>query len=48
MEVHHHAHKPKNWKEYFTEFMMLFLAVSTFLNKLKVQGHLDTFKIKQF
>ena len=28
MEVHHHTHKPKNWKEYFTEFLMLFLAVS--------------------
>ncbi len=28
MEVHHHAHKPKNWKEYITEFLMLFLAVS--------------------
>jgi hypothetical protein len=28
MEVHHHSHKPKNWKEYITEFLMLFLAVS--------------------
>lgn len=28
MEVHHHTHKPKNWKEYITEFLMLFLAVS--------------------
>lgn len=28
MEVHHHSHHPKNWKEYFTEFLMLFLAVS--------------------
>jgi hypothetical protein len=28
MEVHHHSHKPKNWKEYITEFIMLFLAVS--------------------
>lgn len=28
MEVHHHSHHPKKWKEYFTEFMMLFLAVS--------------------
>ena len=27
MEVHHHSHKPKNWKEYITEFFMLFLAV---------------------
>ena len=27
MEVHHHSHKPKNWKEYVTEFLMLFCAV---------------------
>ena len=26
MEVHHHSHKPKNWKEYITEFIMLFAA----------------------
>ena len=28
MEVHHHAHHPKNWKEYITEFIMLFAAVT--------------------
>ena len=28
MEVHHHSHNPKKWKEYLTEFLMLFLAVS--------------------
>jgi hypothetical protein len=28
MEVHHHAHTPKNWKEYVTEFIMLFAAVT--------------------
>lgn len=28
MEVHHHAHHPKKWKEYLTEFLMLFLAVT--------------------
>ncbi len=28
MEVHHHPHKPKNWKEYITEFLMLFAAVT--------------------
>ena len=28
MEVHHHSHSPKKWKEYITEFLMLFLAVS--------------------
>ena len=28
MELHHHSHKPKNWKEYITEFIMLFAAVT--------------------
>lgn len=28
MEVHHHSHKPKNWKEHITEFVMLFTAVT--------------------
>jgi hypothetical protein len=28
MEVHHHSHNPKNWKEYITEFLMLFAAVT--------------------
>jgi len=28
MEVHHNAHIPKNWKEYFLEFLMLFTAVT--------------------
>jgi hypothetical protein len=28
MEVHHHAHVPKQWKEYITEFVMLFAAVT--------------------
>ena len=28
MEVHHKHHAPKNWKEYITEFIMLFAAVS--------------------
>ena len=28
MEVHHHSHKPKNWKEYITEFIMLFAAIT--------------------
>src|SRR5476649_2156163 len=31
MEVHHHPqleHKPKPWKEYFIEFLMIFLAVT--------------------
>jgi polyhydroxyalkanoate synthesis regulator phasin len=28
MEVHHHSHHPKKWKEFITEFLMLFLAVT--------------------
>ena len=31
MEVHHHPdihHEPKKWKEYFLEFIMIFLAVT--------------------
>ena len=28
MEVHHHSHHPKKWKEYITEFLMLFTAVT--------------------
>ena len=28
MEVHHHSHRPKKWKEYITEFIMLFAAVT--------------------
>jgi hypothetical protein len=28
MEVHHPHHAAKNWKEYFSEFFMLFLAVT--------------------
>ena len=27
MEVHHHSHHPKKWKEYVSEFFMLFMAV---------------------
>ncbi len=28
MEVNHHSHHPKKWKEYVTEFVMLFAAVT--------------------
>ena len=28
MEVHHHSHHPKKIKEYITEFVMLFAAVT--------------------
>lgn len=27
MEVHHHSHHPQKWKEYLSEFLMLFFAV---------------------
>lgn len=27
MEVHHHSHHPKTWREYLQEFLMLFFAV---------------------
>jgi predicted house-cleaning noncanonical NTP pyrophosphatase (MazG superfamily) len=27
MEVHHHTHHPKKWREYVSEFFMLFMAV---------------------
>ena len=27
MEVHHHTQHPKKWKEYISEFLMLFFAV---------------------
>lgn len=27
MEVHHHSHHPKKWREYIQEFFMLFFAV---------------------
>ena len=44
MEVHHHAHNPvepyhkKNWKSYFWEFFMLFLAVFCgFLAEYKIE-----------
>ena len=28
MEVHHHSHHLKKWKEYISEFLMLFAAVT--------------------
>lgn len=48
MEVHHHPqleHKPKPWKEYFLEFLMIFLAVTmgffaeTFRENSTERGH---------
>jgi hypothetical protein len=42
MEVHHHSHHPKKWKEYITEFLMLFLAVSLgFLAENYREGYVE-------
>jgi len=42
MEVHHHSHHPKKWKEYITEFLMLFLAVSLgFLAENLREGYVE-------
>ncbi len=39
MEVHHHSHHPKKWKEYITEFLMLFLAVTLGFMAENVREH---------
>jgi hypothetical protein len=39
MEVHHHSHHPKKWKEYITEFFMLFLAVTLGFMAENVREH---------
>ena len=42
MEVRHHSHHPKKWKEYITEFLMLFLAVSLgFLAENLREGYVE-------
>ena len=41
MEVHHHAHHPKKWKEYITEFIMLFAAVTLGFFAENVREHLS-------
>lgn len=55
MEVHHHAHDPsaphhkKNWKSYFWEFLMLFLAVFCgFLAEYQLEHVIENSKEKQF
>ena len=43
MEVHHHPdlhHKKKNFKEYFLEFLMIFLAVTTGFFAESIREHL--------
>ena len=55
MEVHHHAHDPaaphhkKNWKSYFWEFLMLFLAVFCgFLAEYQLEHKIESDREKQY
>ncbi len=52
MEVHHHPdlhHKPKKWKEYFLEFLMIFLAVTLGFIAENIREHLtERSKEKQY
>ena len=52
MEVHHHPdlhHKPKKWKEYFLEFLMIFLAVALGFFAESYREHLtDQTKEKEY
>jgi len=55
MEVHHHAHDPaaphhkKNWKSYFWEFLMLFLAVFCgFLAEYQLEHKIEKDREKQY
>jgi hypothetical protein len=49
MEVHHHTHHPKKWKEYFWEFFMLFLAVFCgFLAELQLQHYVEHQRERQY
>ncbi|MES2329891.1 MAG: hypothetical protein V4539_09830 [Bacteroidota bacterium] len=44
MEVHHHPdihHNPKKWKEYFLEFLMIFLAVTLGFFAENIREHLS-------
>ena len=47
MEVHHHPdlhHKPKKWKEYFLEFLMIFLAVTLGFFAENIREHISEHK----
>ncbi len=52
MEVHHHthpAHGKKNWKSYFWEFLMLFLAVFCgFLAEYKLEQTIERHREKEY
>jgi hypothetical protein len=48
MEVHHHTHHPKKWKEYFWEFFMLFLAVLCgFLAEYQLEHKIENDRAKE-
>ena len=52
MEVHHHTHAPhgkKNWKSYFWEFLMLFLAVFCgFLAEYQLEQTIERHREKEY
>jgi hypothetical protein len=51
MEVHHHAHHQgkKNWKSYFYEFLMLFLAVTLgFFVENQREHHIENVRAEEF
>ena len=52
MEVHHHPnlhHKPKKWKEYFLDFLMIFLAVTMgFLAESYREHYMELKRVSQF
>ena len=49
MEVHHHSHHPKKWKEYITEFIMLFAAVTLgFFAENKREEMVESHRAKQY
>ena len=48
MEVHHHPHvEKKNFKEYFFEFVMIFLAVTMGFFAESLREHLITTRKKK-
>ncbi len=47
MEIHHHPdhhHKSKNWKDYFLEFLMIFLAVTMGFIAENIREHITEHK----
>jgi hypothetical protein len=51
MEIHHHAHHKgkKNWKSYFWEFLMLFLAITlSFFVENQREHHIEDVRAEEF